>query len=107
MKSGIACCFLRNPGASLQNYRGLSILELFFRRKPTDQFHESMDHPWLGPPWTIRGRAARAHRSLASGRSGAQGRQPWGGGQGDGVGEPVKGLTGGRLTARWLGDGGE
>jgi hypothetical protein len=72
-----------------------------------DRVHESMDHPWLGPPWTVHGRAARARRSLASGRSGAQGRQPRGGGWGDGVGEPVKGLIGGRAVVRWPGDGGE
>jgi hypothetical protein len=40
------------------------------------------------------------------GRSGAQGRQSRGGGRGDGVGEPVMGLTGGRPMTRWLGDGG-
>jgi hypothetical protein len=80
---------------------------LFFRRKPVDRVHESMDHPWLSPPWTVHGPAARAHRSLASGRSGAQGRQPWGGGRGDRVGEPVKGLTEGRVVVRWPGDGGE
>jgi hypothetical protein len=49
-----------------------------------------------GPPWTVRGRVARAHWSLASGRSDAQGRQPRGRGRGDGVGEPVEGLTGGQ-----------
>jgi hypothetical protein len=59
-----------------------------------------------GLPWTVRGGAARACWSLASGRSDAQGRQPRGGGRGDGVGEPVKGLTGGRPTARGPGDEG-
>jgi hypothetical protein len=59
-----------------------------------------------GLPWIVRGWAARAHRSLASVRSGAQGRQPRGGGRGDGVEEPVKGLTGGRPTVRWPDDGG-
>jgi hypothetical protein len=72
-----------------------------------DRVHESLDHPWLGPSWTIHGRVARAHRSLSFGHSSAQGCQPRGGGWGDGVGEPVKGLTGGRAVARWPGDGGE
>jgi hypothetical protein len=70
-----------------------------------------MDHPWLGPPWTIHGRAARAHRSLASGRFGAQGRQPRGGGWGDGVGNPLRASPedgrrrGGRVT-EGMGSGG-
>jgi hypothetical protein len=36
MKSGTVGSFLRNLGASLQNYQELLILELFFRRKPVD-----------------------------------------------------------------------
>jgi hypothetical protein len=59
-----------------------------------------------GLPWTVCGRVARTHWSLASGRSDAQGQQPRGGGQEDGVGEPVKGLIGGRPTVRWPGIGG-
>jgi hypothetical protein len=99
----------------LENMRGLSAKcremrfsrNYFVEEKPVDQVHGSMDHPWLSPPWTICGQAARARRSLASGRSGAQGRQPRGGGWGYGVVEPVKGLTGGRATTRWPVDGGE
>jgi hypothetical protein len=52
-------------------------------------------------PWPASG----AHRSSASGHCGAQGHQGRGRGQGVGVGEPVKGLTGGRVAARWPGDG--
>jgi hypothetical protein len=66
-----------------------------------------VDSPCLGPPWTVHGQVARAHQSLASGRSGAQGRQPRGRGRGDGVGEPVKRLTEGWAAVRWQGDGGE
>jgi hypothetical protein len=49
-KSETAGWFLRNPGASLQNYRELLISELFSRRKPVDQVHKSMNIPWTGDP---------------------------------------------------------
>jgi hypothetical protein len=81
--------------------------DYFFEENPVDRVHVSVDDPWLDPPWTIHGRAARARRNLASRCSGAQVHQPRGGGRGDGVGEPVKGLTGGWVVARWPGDGGE
>jgi hypothetical protein len=44
---------------------------------------------------------------LASGCSGSQVHQPRGGGRGDRVEEPVKGLTEGWAAVRWAGDGGE
>jgi hypothetical protein len=99
----------------LEKMRGLSAKcqemglsrNYFVEEKPMDQVHGYVDHPWLGPPWTVHGRAARAHQSLASGCNGAQGCQPRGGGWGDWIKEPVKGLTGGRVAARWPGDRGE
>jgi hypothetical protein len=71
----------------------------FANEKPVDQVHESVDRQ----PWPTSG----AHRSSAFGHSRAQGRWGRGGGRGVGVGEPVKGLNGGRVAARWLGDGGK
>ncbi len=93
-------------GLILEKMRGLSAKcqemgfsrNYFVEEKPMDEVHGSVDHPWLGPPWTIHGWVARAHRSLASGLSGAQGRQPRGGGWGDGVRKPIRGLTGGRAA---------
>jgi hypothetical protein len=102
-------------GLILEKMRGLSAKcremgfsrNYFVEEKPVDQVHGSVDHPWLGPLWTIRGWAAQTHRSLASDHSGSQGHQPRGRGQGDGVREPVNGLTGGRAAVRSPGDGGE
>jgi hypothetical protein len=67
--------------------------------------------PWTTParsttdrrPWPTSG----AHQSTASGHSGAQDRRGRGGGRGVGVGEPVQGLTGGRVAARWPSDRGK
>jgi hypothetical protein len=100
-------------GLILEKMRGLSAKcgEMSFSRnyfveeKPMDQVHGSVDHLWLGPPWTVCGRAARACQSLASSHSGSQGRQQRGEGRGDGVGEPVKGLSRGRAVARWPDEG--
>jgi hypothetical protein len=64
-----------------------------------------VDHAWLSPPWTDRGRAARAHRSFTSGCSVAQGRRPRGRGREDGVGQLEGLLTGGQEALRWTGNG--
>jgi hypothetical protein len=107
-----ASCKYVGCGLILEKMRGLSakcwemgfLRNYFVEEKPVDQVHGSVDHHWLGPPWTVRGWVARARRSLASGRSGAQGRPPRGRGWGDRVGEPVKGLTRGRAVARCAGE---
>jgi hypothetical protein len=67
--------------------------------------------PWTMPAWSTMDRrpwpASGARRSSASGHSGAQGPRGRGGGWGVGVREPVKGLIGGRVAARWPGDEGK
>jgi hypothetical protein len=66
---------------------------------------------WIAPAWSTMDRlpwpTSGACQSSASGHSGAQGHWGRGGGRGVGVREPVKGLTGGRVAARWPGDGGK
>jgi hypothetical protein len=55
-------------GLILEKMRGLSAKcgemrfsrNYFVEEKPMDQVHGSVDHLWLGPPWTVCGRAARA-----------------------------------------------
>jgi hypothetical protein len=79
----------------------------FAKEKLVDQVHESVDRVGL----IHRGPAAIAVlesspklnlQPLRGSRSPGKGR-----GWGVGVGEPVKGLTGGRAAARWPGDGGK
>jgi hypothetical protein len=106
---------IRDCRLILENLRGLSakcqkmkFLGIILLKK----------NPWTKStsPWTVPARSTMdrgpwltsgAHWSLASGHSGAQGRQGKGSGWGVGVGEPVKGLTGGQVAARWSGDGGK
>jgi hypothetical protein len=70
-----------------------------------DQVHESVDS--AGPVHHGPAAMAGLGRSPELGHSGAQGHRGRGGGPGVGVGEPVKGLTGGRAVMRWSGDGGK
>jgi hypothetical protein len=71
--------FQRNIGASLQSGGEFRLGIYFSTDKVVDRVHASVDRPGtLGPPWTdgsadIGGAGARrrAHRSSASGRSGA------------------------------------
>jgi hypothetical protein len=68
-----------------------------------DRVHESMDHPWLGPPWTGGPSSSELGLPpLRCARAPTKGRR-----MGDEVGEPVKGLIRGRAVVKWPGDGGE
>jgi hypothetical protein len=91
----------------LQNGGGISVGIYFSMDKPVDRVHASVDRPGaLSPPWTDdgadRGGAGarlRAHRSSASGRSGAP-KLTGGGAKGrEEHGELGSGLTGARVVA--------
>jgi hypothetical protein len=91
----------------LQNGEGISARIYFSTDKPVDRVHASMDRPGaLGPPWTDggtdRGGAGvrrLAHRSSASGHSGAP-KLTGGGAKGrEEHGELGSGLTGARAAA--------
>jgi hypothetical protein len=97
----------------LQNGGGISAEIYFSTNKPVDRVHASVDRPGaLGPPWTDGGtdkggaRARRrAHRSSASGRSGAP-KLTGEGAKGRGEHEELgSGLTGARAVALRSGDG--
>jgi hypothetical protein len=91
----------------LQNGGGISARIYFSTNKPVDWVHASVDRPGaLGPPWADggagRGEAGarrRAHRSSASGRSGAP-KLTDGGAKGrEEHGELGSGLTGAQAKA--------
>jgi hypothetical protein len=77
------------------------------KEKPVDQVHESVDHAGLvhlGPA-AMAGLGSSSElilRPLRGSRPPGKGRR-----MGVGVGEPVKGLNGGRVAARWPGDEGK
>jgi hypothetical protein len=108
-------CKIRDCGLILKKMRGLSAKcqkkefsgIILLNKNPWTK----STSPWTVPAWSTVDRRplphSGAHRSLASGHSGAQGHRGRGGGRGVGVREPVKGLTGGRAAARRPGDGGK
>jgi hypothetical protein len=108
-------CKIGDCGLILKKMRGLSAK---CRKMEFPGIILLKKNPWIKStsPWTAPARStvdrwllprSGAHWSLGSGHSGAQGHRGRGGGRGVGVGEPVKGLTRGRVAARWSGDGGK